>query len=226
MTTITFLDLPGEIRNQIYCQLLVVPPLSVPRLLGDPPIYPQILSVCRKIHEEARQILYSCNTFLAHPNLLSDLPRLRLYYDTISSPILISLIQRYHIRVRLDCDPNFSMIKATNAFSGVEELTIEVFQAQFGSSDYKRLTLVEGVRGVKRPRLYGSVTAFPEYVAWLEAAIVSPTEGVVEVFDKDKAVTSQVRPYDIWTVSETQDDMCAWLTSVCSMAVDNPRIVV
>ncbi|KAE9373675.1 hypothetical protein N431DRAFT_374286 [Stipitochalara longipes BDJ] len=199
MSTLTFLDLPGEIRNSIYRQVLIVPPLSVPRLLGDPPIYPQILSICRKVYEEARQILYSCNTFLAHPNLLSGLPRLRLYYDTISSPTLISLIQRYHIKVRLDCDPNFTLTKATNAFSGIEELTIEVFQAQFGSSDYKVLRLFEGVRGVKRTRVYGSVTAFPEYVAWLEAAIVTPRENTVEVFDKEKVVTAQVRPYDIWT---------------------------
>jgi hypothetical protein len=204
MSTLTFLDLPGEIRNQIYRQLLIVPPLSVPRLLSEPPIYPQILSVCRKVHEESRQILYSCNTFLAHPNLLSGLPRLRLSCATISSPMLISLIQRYHINVRLDCDPNFSAEKATKAFSGVEELTIEVFQAQFGSSDYKVLRLFEGVRGVKRARVYGSVTTFPEYAAWLEAAIVTPGDGVVEVFDKGKTVISQVRAYDIWTVSGNQ----------------------
>jgi hypothetical protein len=201
MATLTFLDLPGEIRNQIYRQLLIVPPLSVPRLLGDPPIYPQVLSVCRQVYEEARQILYSCNTFLAHPNLLTGLPRLRLYYDTISSATLISLIQRYHIRIRLDCDPNFSLSKATDAFTGVEELTIEVFQAQFGSSDYKVLRLFEGVRGVKRARVYGSVTAFPEYVAWLEGAIITSEEGTVEVFDKEKVVPVQARPYDIWTVS-------------------------
>jgi hypothetical protein len=204
MASLTFLDLPGEIRNQIYRRLLIVPPLSTSRLLSNPPIYPQILSVCRKVHEEARQILYSCNTFLAHTDLLSGLPRLRLCYDTISSPTLIPLIQRYHIRVRLDCDPNFSLEKATNAFSGVEELTIEVFQAQFGSSDYKVLRLFEGVRGVKRARVYGSVTAFPEYVAWLEAPIVTPEEGVVKAFETGRAVIGQVRTYDIWTVSGNQ----------------------
>ena len=201
MTTLRFLDLPGEIRNQIYRQLLIVAPLSIPRFLGDPLIYPQILSTCRKVHEEAKQILYSCNTFLAHPNLLSGLPRLRLYYDSISSLTLISLIQRYHINIRLDCDPNFSMAKATDAFSGVEELTVEVFQAQFGSSDYKVLRLFEGVRDVKRARVYGSVTAFPEYVSWLEAAIVTPKGNTVEVFDKEKVIPLQVKPYDIWTVS-------------------------
>jgi hypothetical protein len=205
MTTLTFLDLPGEIRNQIYFQLLIVLPVSVSQLLHHPPIYPQILGVCKKVHEEARRILYSCNTFLAHPNLLSSFPRLRLHYSTISSPTLISLIQRYHIRVRLDCDPNFSLKEANHSFTGIEELTIEVFQAQFGSSDYKVLRLFEGVRGVKRARIYGSVTSFPEYVQWLETAMVTPRDGVVERFDKERAVTSQVRSYDIWTVSGNEE---------------------
>jgi len=203
--SLTFMDLPGEIRNQIYHQLLIVPHLSIPRLLGKPPIYPQILAVCRKVYEESRHILYSCNTFLAHSNLLSSFPRLRLCYGTITSPTLISLIQRHHIRVRLDCDPNFSLKKATDSFTGVEELTIEVFQAQFGGSDYKVLRLFEGVRGVKRVRVYGSVTAFPEYVEWLKTTMVTPRDGVVEVFDKEKVVTSHMRPYDIWTVGGNQE---------------------
>lgn len=141
MSPLSFTDFPGEIRNQIYHHLLVVPALSTPRLLGDRPIYPQILSVCQQVHGEAKQILYGCNTFLAHPSLLSGMPRLRLYYDTISKASLISLISRYHIRVRLDCDPNFTAKNAALSFTGMEELSIEVFQAQFGSSDYQVLRL-------------------------------------------------------------------------------------
>ncbi|KAE8447254.1 hypothetical protein EG329_010948 [Mollisiaceae sp. DMI_Dod_QoI] len=196
-----FLDLPGEIRNEIYLKLLIVPAASKPRLLGDPPIYPQILSTCKKIHEEAQQILYGYNTFLAHPNLLSSLPRLRLCYNTIFSPTLISLIRRYHIRVRLDCDPNFSIQKATDAFTGVEELTLEVSQAQFGSSDHKVLRLFEGIRGVKKTRVYGSVTLFPEYVEWLQCSMRAPIGMEVEPFDKKRIGESQVRIYDIWSVS-------------------------
>ncbi|TVY55103.1 hypothetical protein LSUE1_G009500, partial [Lachnellula suecica] len=161
MPPLTFLDLPGEIRNQIYTLLLLLPSFSTRRPLGDSPIYPSILSTCHKIHTEARQILYSSNTFLAHPSLLTAMPRLRIYYSTISSPSLISLIRRFHIIVRLDCDPNYTFEKVKKAFSGAEELTIQVFQAQFGSSDYKVLRLFEGVRGVQRVRVYGSVTAFP-----------------------------------------------------------------
>ena len=84
-------------------------------------------------------------------------------------------------------------------------MTIEVFQAQFGGSDYKVLRLFEGVRGVKRVRVYGSVTAFPEYVEWLKTTMVTPRDGVVEVFDKEKVVTSHMRPYDIWTVGGNQE---------------------
>ncbi|KAH8672798.1 hypothetical protein BGZ60DRAFT_373567 [Tricladium varicosporioides] len=184
MPSLGFLDLPGEIRNQIYQQLLIIPSISTPRLLGDAGIYPQILSTCRKVHKETQQMLYGCNTFLAHHNLLVDLPRLRMYYDVISNPALIALITRYHIRIRLDCDPNFSVAKATDAFTGKEELTIEVFQAQFGSSDYKVLKLFEGVRGVGRASVYGSVSGFPGYVEWLQNSMMTIEGETIEPFER------------------------------------------
>jgi hypothetical protein len=199
MTKLTFLDLPGEIRNQIYRLLLIIPDISTPRPLGDPRLYPRILRVCHKVNEEAKQILYGSNVFLAHPNLLTGLPRLRLYYDTIRSVPLIALIRRFHIRVRLDCDPNFSAAAAKDAFSGVEELTMEVFQAQFGSSDYRVLELFQDVRGVHKVRIYGSVTAFPEYANWLRDAMRSPKGSAVKAFQK--APEQEVGSYDIWTVS-------------------------
>ncbi|XMA15247.1 hypothetical protein WAI453_008038 [Rhynchosporium graminicola] len=186
MAKLSFTDLPGEIRNSIYNHLLILPSLSTPRLLGDPPLYPQILSVCRQVYKEGKQILYGCNTFLAHPSLLGEMPRLRLYYMTIHKRSLISLIRRYHIRIRLDCDPNFSADKATQSFTGVEELSIEVSQAQFGSSNYKVLRLFEGIRSVKRARIYGSVTAFPEYVRWLQGSMKTPQGMDFEQFDKEK----------------------------------------
>lgn len=192
----SFLDFPGEIRNQIYNELLLVPTISKPRSLGDPPIYPQILSTCRKIHEETNQILYACNTFLAHPSLLSDRPRLRLYYDIIPAT-LVPLIRRYHIRVRLDCDPNFTAQRASDAFTGVDDFTIEVFQAQFGSSDHKVLRLFEGIRGVEQARIYGSVIEFPEYVQWLHGSMMAAVGSEVEPFDKGKVGQAQVRGYDI-----------------------------
>lgn len=174
--------------------------MSTPRLLGDPPIYPQVLAVCHQVYDEARPVLYGCNTFLAHPNLLAGMPRLRLYYDTISKASLISLIQRFHIRVRLDCDPNFSAKGAAESFTGVKELTVEVTQAQFGSSDYKVLRLFEDVRAVEQARVYGSVSAFPAYVGWLQSSMMTPEGQHVDVFGSE-TVDLPVRPYDVWTVS-------------------------
>ena len=196
MSTISFLSLPGEIRNQIYNYLLILPSLSTPRLLGDPPLHPEVLLLNYLIHSEACEILYGSNTFLAHPSLLNSLPRLRLYYDPIYSPSLISLIRKYHIRVRLDCDPNFSAEKAKEAFSGVEELTIEVFEAQYGSSGYKVLSLFEGVRGVKKARIYGSIATFPEHVEWLQCSIMSPENEESHSFEVDSPVREAPRVYD------------------------------
>lgn len=188
MTPLTFLDLPGEIRNHIYQLLLVIPSISIPRPLGsDPHIYPQILSVCRRVHDEAEQILYGSNVFIAHPNLLTGLPRLRWKHDTISSSKLISIIKKYYIIVRLDCDPNFSAKKAEEAFSEVDELTIRVEQSAFRGSDYKVLRLFEGVRGVKKVRIYGSVTGFPAYVEWLQGVMMTPMNVDVAPFQSEKS---------------------------------------
>jgi len=187
-----FLDLPGEIRNQIYFELLIVPDLSPPRLVCDPSLHPRILEVCKEIHHESKQVLYGKNSYLAHPNLLTGLPRLRLHYDAISSYHLISLISRYHIRVRLDCDPNFSAQKASDAFSGIEELTIEVFQATFGGSDYEVLTLFEEIRGVKKVKIYGSVIAFPDYVIWLRKSMMMPKGSFVA--KSERPILEEVKP--------------------------------
>ena len=199
MTTLTFLDLPGEIRNKIYHQLIVLPSLSSTQHLHDHPIHPEILHTCRKIHAEARQILYGCNTFIAHPNLLASLPRLRKCFNTIRHPNLIAMIRRFYIRVRLDCDANFSAEKARTAFTGVDELTLDVFQAQFGSSDYEVLKRFEDVRGVGKARIFGSILGFPEYAGWLEGSMMTPDHVVVAGFVGGER--NNIATYNIWTVS-------------------------
>ena len=127
------------------------------------------------------------------------MPRLRKSFKTFSSQNLISLISRYYIRVRLDCDPNFSAKKAQEAFTGVEELTVEVFQAQFGSSENQVLKLFEGVRGVKKAKIYGSVTAFPDYVDWLQRSMMAEEGTSVRKFGEEE--TMNMRSYDVWIVS-------------------------
>ena len=84
----------------------------------------------------------------------------------------------------------------------MDVVTIEVFQAQFGGSDFQVLELFEGVRGVAKARVYGSVTNFPEYVKWLEGTMMSE-EGVERVFEEEDetAKEAMVTDYDIWIVS-------------------------
>lgn len=169
----TLVTLPGEIRNQIYNYLLILPKPSTHRTLGDPPLHASILRTCRKLHEEGLQILYGSNTYLAHVSLLTSLPKLRIYYASVQKSHLISMITKWHVRVRLDNDPSFTKEQATKAFSGMEEVTIEVMQSQYGGSDYRALKLFEDVRDVKCARIYGSTTFFPQYVKWLEECMMS-----------------------------------------------------
>jgi hypothetical protein len=200
-----FLDLPGEIRNHVYTQLLVIPRLPFSRLLSrvEHRISPRILRVCRAINQEATQILYGLNIFLVNNKFVSSQPRLRLYYNPVRNTNIVSLIRRYHIRVRLDTDALFSAEQLTETFSGLDELTIDIFQARFGSSDNKVLKLFEGIRGVKKARIIGNLTYVQEYANWLLYSIMTPvgcevTESVEAVLD----MKENIRHYDMWIVRE------------------------
>lgn len=57
------------------------------------------------------------------------------------------------------------------AFSGVDELEVEVFQASYGNSDFHVLELFAGIRGVRRARVFGSVAR--EFAGWLEGCMES-----------------------------------------------------
>ena len=83
----------------------------------------------------------------------------------------------------------------------MEELTVEVFQAQFGSSDNQSLMLLEGIRGVRKARVYGSITAFPEYAGWLQGVLMAPVGVEVVAFDRERELVRRDGRYDLWTVS-------------------------
>jgi hypothetical protein len=199
---LSFFNLPGEVRNQIYSLLLTVPAINIPRVLGsDPRIYPlPLLILSRATYDEASQILYGENTFIAHPSLLSSMPRLRHYYDTISSPRLTSMIKKFHLRMRLDCDTNFTSKSAKEAFDACEEVTVEVWQAQFGSSDFEMLKVFEDVRGVGVAKITGSTSSFPEYAKWLERSMMAPAGTHVLGFVEDEEDLTGIE-YEVWTVS-------------------------
>ncbi|KAI9711754.1 MAG: hypothetical protein M1820_001899 [Bogoriella megaspora] len=199
-----FLDLPLEIRLQIYRLLLTSPllpklaRLSTLRYCSDYvlpplPITPSLLLVSRQLNHETTPILYRENLFAAHPSLLTSLP----YLVTSSRPIrhtnVAKRIRRWWLHVRLDTDARYTAEEVEAAFNGCEELRVDVWQAQYASCGYEVLERFEGVRGVRRARVEGSVErGFGE---WLEGRMMMPMGWEVGKEGR-KPGTGE---YDLWT---------------------------
>lgn len=180
-STSPLLALPAELRNSIWTQLLVVLPSQPRDAKVKSHLHPALLRVNRQINTEATPILYGANTFTASASLLTGLPSLLTssrdlrppLFPPIVHPRVTALIRKWFLRVRLDTDPRFDRVQAAEAFSGVEELEIEAFQAMFSSSDYAVLELFEGVRGVGKARVLGSV-GDGKYAEWLASCMMLP----------------------------------------------------
>ncbi|GAB1741242.1 hypothetical protein NU219Hw_g6483t1 [Hortaea werneckii] len=150
----------------------------------DPPhISANILRTCQQANTEATPILYGENTFNAHPSLLATLPSfllstlpVRVTLPPVTHPRVARLIRKFSLHVRLDTDPRFTSLQAEESFNGVEELEIEVFQAMYGSCDFSVLGLFEGVRGVGRAVVRGSV-GDGRYAGWLAESMMCPPGG-------------------------------------------------
>ena len=180
-----FFRLPAELRNQIYEELLCPEVTRIKELMQrdhhlstPPPLYPAILSTCRKAHEEATDLLYSTAVFHAHPSLLASLPHLTSSAAPVLYPAVLAKIRRWQLAVRLDTDPQFTMAQATAAFSGAEYLEIRVWQGQFGCCDSSVLRLFLGIRGVQIAKVVGSTN--PDLAKWLEKRMMMPREREVD----------------------------------------------
>ena len=90
----------------------------------------------------------------------------------------------------MDIDPRLRAEDVEAAFTGAESLEIEVWQAMFASADARVLRLFEGVRGVGRVKIHGSVGRC--YSEWLATCMTSPIGTVVETFADPKE-------WDAWT---------------------------
>jgi hypothetical protein len=99
-------------------------------------------------------------------------------------------IRRWYISLRLDTDPRLTARDVEVAFTGADSLEIEVWQAMFASVDMRVLELFEGVRGVSKAKVHGSVGT--RYSDWLERCMMSPAGAVVEPFVEE-------RNWDAWT---------------------------
>ena len=168
-----FLELPGELRNEIY-GILLTNTTAVPSSAYRKHYHRKvpvnisaaILQVSRQIHSEARPLLYKLNRFHAHPTLLNGLPYLADSSRPVTSAANSALIRRYSLAVRLDCDPFWTGEDLARAFSGVDELEVEAWQASFGVCDYSVLFAFTNVRNVGRAKVSGS--GLPaDFAAWL-----------------------------------------------------------
>ncbi|TGJ85986.1 hypothetical protein E0Z10_g2759 [Xylaria hypoxylon] len=197
------LNLPLEIRLEIYAHLLTTPSYPLPYLPTSPspssapffvqqirpsPLYPSILRTCRQLHAECIPVLYSSNTFLAHTSLLTAFPSFfspghpRKTYAPIRNAALASLVTRFRVRLRLDTEPQFERDQVTAQFSGKSEVVIEAWQAEWRGVGPDVLRLFEGVRGVRTARVTGSTGGFEEYAHWLERAMMAGIGNYVKPF--------------------------------------------
>lgn len=177
------MDLPVEIRLEIYNYLLEMPAYCR-RRTPDAHIYPNLLLANKQINCEATDLLYNTNTFLAHPTLLASFPRLRSWYDPVKESSVLPRIRKFHVDVRLDCDLPYEKDAVTKAFSGLDELTIDINQAMYLGVGHGNLAKFEGIRGVKKVFITGSTTGFDDYIKWLKNAMMSQPEDHVEDYVK------------------------------------------
>jgi hypothetical protein len=162
-------------------------------LIPSPDLSPSILLANKQINAEASPILYTCNTFCAHPTLLASLPFLLHTDRPVLCPHVSSKITRYYLSVRLDTDARFTAEQVTAAFSGKEYVEVECWQAMFASVDLDVLRLFEGIRGVKQARVSGSVGT--GYKKWLEASMMS---GIGEDVAMWEGEGGKRAVYDLW----------------------------
>lgn len=196
-----FFRLPAELRNKVYNELLCPSApnskdLSQHASHATKPaqLYPAILASCKRIHDEAADLLYK-NIFHAHPSLLTSLPHLSSAANPVVDKSSIAKIKRWQLSIRLDTDPRFDVAQATAAFSGAEYLEIRVWQSMFDGADSSVLQLFTGIRGVKVARVIGCADA--ALARWLEGSMMQAPE------QEDCVMSEPGRDWfggkDVWT---------------------------
>lgn len=83
----------------------------------------------------------------------------------------------------------------------MEILSVEAFQAQFGSCDFSNLRRLEMVRAVERVTVSGSTNAFPAYARWLEQAMMTDMGEMVEDFKEQISSSTEAAVFDPWGLS-------------------------
>lgn len=177
-TSLSFLDLPGEVRNKILRLLLTHRTRIVIHHYGNlkPPqntalqLHPNILLTCQTNYCDGLTILYGENVFQVHPMLLTSLV-FAIDFDRPIRTHYIPHVCRFHIRVRLDSDPFYPTNAVKAAFNNAEVLEVEIFRSSFRAGDYRALDGFTLVRGVKEAKVFGSIER--GFARWLEKSMMS-----------------------------------------------------
>jgi hypothetical protein len=134
----TFLDLPAEIRVEIYELLLVQPWRRLPNDV-DFDVYPHVLCVCRQIHAEAAAVFYGRNEMrllfygIDHVSLhwrRSDSPAQffrvgTLYLGLVKRLELVAFPEEEQIRGEINfAKPFHRLLAKSDGMQGLECLTI------------------------------------------------------------------------------------------------------
>lgn len=207
------LSLPAEIRNQIWhyilvqCRTPILPTHNFQAALANTKTLQSrfcanILKTCKRINIEATPILYGENVFAAHPSLLATLPAFSLSIrpnkvnlPPVKERRVVNLVKKYYIFVRLDTDAGYSETQVEESFNGCDELEIDVFQAMYGSCDFTNLKRFEGVRGVGRVRIHGSL-GDRRYADWLTECMQAEPGYTPEPFYE--RYVGGVQSWDAW----------------------------
>lgn len=204
-----FFRLPAELRNIIYRLLLTLKlaphlrrlSITTSRAAGSsskPPPYVclNLLATCRQINTEASPILYAENTFIAHPNLLTNVPHLLDPGRPLRVPACARRIRRWYIHVRLDTDARFTVDEVQAAFSGAEELVVEASQAMYRAAGNGVLMLFTSVRGVGEAHVFGSVA--DSFARWLEKSMTRAKGVALEKYVEEGPLVSHHADWHPW----------------------------
>lgn len=178
---VNLLDLPVEVRLEIYSYLLITsdyhrlqPIMGGPRLsMGTP-----LLRTCKQIHAEAAPVLYGCNLLIADIRRLTKQARLRFRSRPFSEPQMLAMVRRWWLTVRLDVEEQeYGPEDASAAFAKADELVLELMTTWSGDgAPWRRAALrpFEAVRGVKSVRIVACPDELEAYVDWLKQSMTSP----------------------------------------------------
>jgi hypothetical protein len=124
------------------CSYSYSPPQTTSQPDNKPRLHPQILAVSTQTNHEATPILYTHNTFAAHPIHLTASPTLYHPHQRHNKPIPTTTtltssppsqitpkkkeIKKWHLRLRLDAVPQWDQPTVAAAFSNAHELTLDV----------------------------------------------------------------------------------------------------